>query len=332
MPSTTTNRQQVLPKTWQDRLSIPVVMAPMFLVSGPELVITGCKNGIVGTFPALNQRTSEGLEQWLIQINDELTAFEQETSKKVAPYGVNLIVHQSNPRMAADLALCIKYKVPLVITAMGALPEVVDKVQAYGGVVFHDATNVRHAKKAASANVDGIIAVSGGAGGHAGVINPFSLIEEIRSFWDKTLLLGGCINRGYQVKAAQMMGADLAYIGTRFINTVESRASLGHKDMIIQSGASDVVHTPAVTGIPSNFMKQSLVDTGYDMDALLNPGNINFGEKLILKGSDSSKAWQDVWSAGHGVTGIHDIISCDDLVEQMISEFYATGTLGMNTK
>ena len=317
--------QHGLPAQWQDRLSIPVVMAPMFLVSGPDLVIAGCKKGIVGTFPALNQRTSEGLEQWLIQISEELAAFEQESGKQAAPYGVNLIVHDSNPRLAADLELCIKYKVPLIITALGALQEIVDKVHAYGGVVFHDATNARHAKKAADANVDGIIAVSGGAGGHAGIINPFSLVEEIRSFWDKTLLLGGCINRGHQVKAAQMMGADLAYIGTRFINTLESRAPQGHKDMIIKSGASDVVHTPAITGVPSNFMKQSLADAGYDMDALLNPGNVNFGEKLTPTGSDSSKAWQDVWSAGHGVTGINNIMRCDKLVDQMISEYHAAG-------
>jgi len=315
---------QILPTQWQHRLSIPVVMAPMFLVSGPDLVIAGCKKGIVGTFPALNQRSSEGFEQWLIQITQELAAFEEVTGKKAAPFGVNLIVHDSNPRLEADLALCVKYKVPLVITALGALSAVVDQVHGYGGVVFHDATNVRHAKKAASANVDGIIAVSGGAGGHAGTINPFSLIEEIRQFWPKTLLLGGCINRGHQVRAAQMMGADLAYIGTRFINTLESRAPQGHKDMIIASNAGDVVHTPAITGVPSNFMKQSLADAGFDMDALLNPGNVNFGEKLTPTGSDSSKAWADVWSAGHGVAGINDIVSCDELVDQMIAEYHAS--------
>ena len=313
--------KQILPAQWKDRLSIPVVMAPMFLVSGPDLVIAGCKKGIVGTFPALNQRTSEGFEQWLIQINSELAAFEKETGIKPAPYGVNLIVHGSNPRLEADLALCIKHKVPLVITALGALRQVVDQVHAYGGVVFHDATTSRHAKKAADANVDGIIAVSSGAGGHAGTINPFSLVEEIRQFWHKTLLLGGCINKGNQVKAAQVMGADLAYVGTRFINTLESKAPQGHKEMIIESGADDVVHTPAITGVPSNFMKQSLANAGYDMDALLNPGNVNFGEKLTPTGADSSKAWQDVWSAGHGVTGIDSIVSCESLVEQMINEY-----------
>jgi len=315
--------KHVLPVQWQGRLTIPVVMAPMFLVSGPDLVIAGCKKGIVGTFPALNQRTSEGLEQWLMEINRELAAFEEETGKKAAPYGVNLIVHDSNPRLDADLALCIKHKVPLVITALGALRQVVDQVHAYGGVVFHDATTSRHAQKAAAANVDGIIAVSGGAGGHAGTLNPFALIEEIRQFWDKTLLLGGCINKGNQVRAAQVMGADLAYVGTRFINTLESRAPQGHKNMIIESATKDVIHTPAITGVPSNFMKQSLANAGYDMDALLNPGNVNFGEKLTPTGSDSSKAWQDVWSAGHGVTGINDIIACETLIDQMIAEYQA---------
>jgi len=313
--------KQILPAQWQDRLTIPVVMAPMFLVSGPDLVIAGCKKGIVGTFPALNQRTSEGFEQWLIQITEALSEFEQQSGKKAATFGVNLIVHDSNPRLEADLALCIKYKVPLVITALGALRQVVDQVHGYGGVVFHDATNSRHAKKAAAANVDGIIAVSGGAGGHAGTINPFALVEEIRQFWDKTLLLGGCINHGHQVKAAQYMGADLAYMGTRFINTTESRAPLGHKEMIIESGAADVVHTHAITGVPSNFMRQSLANAGYDMDALLNPGNVNFGEKLTPSGSDSSKAWQDVWSAGHGVTGINDIVACEILIDQIIAEY-----------
>lgn len=311
----------MLPTQWQDRLSIPVVMAPMFLVSGPDLVIAGCKKGIVGTFPALNQRSSEGFEQWLQQISEALSVFEAETGKKAAPYGVNLIVHESNPRLEADLALCVKYKVPLVITALGALKDVVDVVHGYGGIVFHDVTTKRHAEKAAQAGVDGIIAVSGGAGGHAGTINPFSLIEAIRAFWDKTLLLAGCINRGHQVRAAEIMGADLAYIGTRFINTEQSRAPQGHKEMIMEAVSTDVIHTPAVTGVPSNFIKQSLENAGYDMQALLDPGNVNFGSKLTPVDEDSSKAWQDVWSAGHGVAGINDIADCEALIDLMIWEY-----------
>ncbi len=312
----------MLPKQWENRLSIPAVMAPMFLVSGPDLVIAGCKKGIVGTFPALNQRTSEGFEDWLIQINQALEVFEQETGKKAAPYGVNLIVHESNPRLHDDLALCIKHKVPLVITALGALKDIVDVIHGYGGIVFHDVTTKRHAEKAALSGVDGLIAVAGGAGGHAGSINPFSLVESIRTFWDKTLLLGGCINKGNQVRAAELMGADLAYIGTRFINTVESRAPEGHKNMIIESKSTDVIHTPAVTGVPSNFIKQSLQAAGYDMKALLDPGNVNFGSKLTPVDGDSSKAWQDVWSAGHGVCGITDIVKTDVLIDTMINEYH----------
>jgi len=313
----------MLPKQWQDQLSIPVVMAPMFLVSGPELVISGCKKGIVGTFPALNQRTSEGFEQWLIEITNALKTFESETGKKAAPFGVNLIVHESNPRLQADLALCVKYEVPLVITALGALKDVVDVVHNYGGIVFHDVTTKRHGEKAAAAGVDGLIAVSGGAGGHAGSLNPFALVEDIRSFWDKTILLGGCINKGNQVRASEIMGADLAYIGTRFINTLESRAPQGHKDLIVKSKSTDIVYTPAVTGVHSNFIKESLKDAGYDMQALFNTGDVNFGKKLTPTGSDSSKAWQDVWSAGHGVASIEDIPSCDDLIDQMIKEYHA---------
>lgn len=314
----------MLPKQWQDQLTIPVVMAPMFLVSGPELVISGCKKGVVGTFPALNQRTSDDFEQWLITITEALAKFESETGKKAAPFGVNLIVHDSNPRLQADLALCVKYKVPLVITALGALKDIVDVVHHYGGVVFHDVTTKRHGEKAATAGVDGLIAVSGGAGGHAGSLNPFALVDDIRSFWDKTILLGGCINKGNQIRACELMGADLAYIGTRFINTLESRAPQGHKELIVKSNSTDIVYTPAVTGVHSNFIKESLKSSGYDMTALLNTGDVNFGKKLTPTGSDSSKAWQDVWSAGHGVSGIDDIPSCDDLIDQMIKEYQAT--------
>ncbi|MCP4323609.1 MAG: nitronate monooxygenase [Alteromonadales bacterium] len=317
----------MLPKQWQNRLSIPVVMAPMFLVSGPELVINGCKKGIVGTFPALNQRTSAGFEQWLIQITEALSEFEADTGKKAAPFGVNLIDHDSNPRLKEDLALCVKYQVPLVITALGTVKDVVNTIHNYGGIVFHDVTTKRHGEKAASAGVDGLIAVSGGAGGHAGTLNPFALVEDIRSFWDKTILLGGCINNGSQVRAAELMGADLAYIGTRFINTLESKAAKGHKDLIIESKPTDIIHTPAVTGVHSNFIKKSLKNSGYDMQALLNPGDINFGTKLTPSGSDSSKPWQDVWSAGHGVAGITNIPSCDELIDNMINEYQASHQL-----
>ena len=199
-------------------LSLPVVAAPMFLISGPKLVTECCKNGIVGTFPALNQRTSEGFEEWLLAIKSELATFEKETGKKPAPYGVNLIVHPTNPRLEADLKLCIKHKVPIIITSLGAVSQVVDAVHSYGGLVFHDVSKKRHAEKAAGAGVDGLILVAAGAGGHAGTINPISLVAEIKKFFHKTILLSGCISTGRDIASAMQMGADLAYMGTRFIN------------------------------------------------------------------------------------------------------------------
>jgi len=223
-----------------DELSLPVVAAPMFLISGPKLVLACCKNGIVGTFPALNQRTSEGFEEWLIQIKTELAAFEKETGKKAAPFGVNLIAHHTNPRLQADLDLCIKHKVPLIITSLGAVSTLVDAVHSYGGLVFHDVIKKRHAIKAADAGVDGLILVAAGAGGHAGTINPISLVAEVKSFFKKTVLLSGCMSNGQDVATALQMGADLAYLGTRFINTTESRAEERYQQMIIDCGASDI--------------------------------------------------------------------------------------------
>ncbi|MCL4163530.1 UNVERIFIED_CONTAM: hypothetical protein GTU68_061387, partial [Idotea baltica] len=215
----------------------------MFLISGPKLVIECCKNGIVGTFPALNQRTSEGFEEWLIEIQSELKNFEDETGKKPAPFGVNLIVHPTNPRLEADLKLCVKHKVPLIITSLGAVSQVVDAIHSYGGLVFHDVIKKRHAQKAAGAGVDGLILVAAGAGGHAGTINPMTLVAEIKKFYDKTIILSGCISTGRDIASALQMGADLAYMGTRFINTEESKAPSEYRDMIVAAGASDVVYT-----------------------------------------------------------------------------------------
>ncbi|MEM7293588.1 MAG: nitronate monooxygenase, partial [Pseudomonadota bacterium] len=214
----------MLPASFTSTLQLPAVAAPMFLISNPSLVTACCKNGIVGTFPALNQRSSEGFEEWLLEIDETLQVYEQETGKQPAPFGVNLIVHKSNPRVEADLELCVKHKVPLVITSLGAVSEVVDAVHSYGGIVFHDVIKRRHAQKAAEAGVDGLILVAAGAGGHAGVINPMPLISEIRQFFDKTLLLSGCISTGRDIASALQMGADLAYMGTRFINTREGNA------------------------------------------------------------------------------------------------------------
>ena len=294
-------------------LSLPVIAAPMFLISGPTLVVECCKNGIVGTFPALNQRTSEGFEEWLIQIKSELKAFEEETGKKTAPFGVNLVVHPTNPRLEADVKLCIKHKVPLVITSLGAVSQVVDAIHSYGGLVFHDIIKKRHAEKAAEAGVDGLILVSAGAGGHAGTINPMSLIAEVKKFYDKTIILSGCISNGRDVASALQMGADLAYMGTRFINTEESKATDEYRKMIIEAGASDVVYTAAISGVHANFLAASLKAAGITEEDLKKDTKIDFGKELDTE----AKAWKTIWSAGQGVTTIDNVLSVSALVKEL---------------
>ena len=249
------------------------------MISGPKLVVECCKNGIVGTFPALNQRTTEGFDQWLTEIKHDLAEFEKETGKKAAPFGVNLIVHHTNPRLQADLEVCIKHKVPLIITSLGAVSTVVDAIHSYGGLVFHDIVMRRHAIKAAAAGVDGLILVAAGAGGHAGTINPMSLVSEIKSFFDKTILLSGCISNGRDVASAMQMGADLAYLGTRFINTKESRADEGYRNMIIESSASDIVYTAAVSGVPANFLRGSLDAMGITKEMWALKAKVDFGKE-----------------------------------------------------
>ena len=303
-----------------NELSLPAVAAPMFLISGPQLVIECCKQGIVGTFPALNQRTSEGFEEWLIEIKTALSEFEKETDKKPAPFGVNLIVHHSNPRVQADLAICIKHQVPLIITSLGAVSELVDAVHSYGGLVFHDVIKKRHAQKAAEAGVDGLILVAAGAGGHAGTINPMSLVAEIKKFYNKTILLSGCISTGRDIASAMQMGADLAYMGTRFINTKESKANDAYKEMIIDSGASDIVYTAAVSGVPANFLGPSLEAMGITQEMLSRTKKIDFGEELDAAKAEA-KAWSTIWSAGQGVTSIDDSLSVADLVTKLKDEF-----------
>jgi len=310
-----------LPASLQDTLALPLVAAPMFLISGPELALACCKQGIVGSFPALNQRTSEGFEDWLIQMNDELAAFRSANPEaKTAPYAVNLIVHRTNPRWQADLELCVKHKVPIIITSLGAASQVVEAVHSYGGVVFHDVTNQKHARKAAEAGVDGIIAVAAGAGGHAGTINPFVLVHEIREVFGGTILLAGGLSHGEDLLAAQALGADLAYLGTRFINTFESQADEAYRNMIIEAVSGDIIHTPAVSGVPASFMRQSLEAAGFPMDTLNQAGDINYGEKLKPI-DDEARAWKTVWSAGQGVSQIHDVLSVSDLVKRLIEEY-----------
>ena len=298
-------------------LSLPVIAAPLFLISNPELVIACCTNGIVGTFPALNQRSSEGFEEWLIQIKEALAAYEAETGKKPAPFGVNLIVHPTNPRLEADLRLCVKHKVPLIITSLGAVSQVVDAIHSYGGLVFHDIIKKRHAEKAAAAGVDGLILVSAGAGGHAGTINPMTLVAEVESFYDKTLILSGCISTGRDVASALQMGADLAYMGTRFINTSESAAPEAYRQMIIDAGASDIIYTAAISGVHANFLAQSLKAAGLSEEDLKKNTKIDFGKELDTE----AKAWKTIWSAGQGAATIKETLPVKALVEQLRAEF-----------
>ncbi len=304
-----------LPALLEQRLRLPVVAAPMFLVSTPELVLACSNAGIVGSFPALNQRDSAGFRAWLDEIEAGLVA-------EAAPYAVNLIVHNSNPRLQADLAICVEKQVPIVITSLGAVKEVVDAVHSYGGLVFHDVTTRRHAEKAAEAGVDGLIAVAAGAGGHAGTWSPFALVAEIRQFFDKTLLLAGCLNHGHEILAAQMLGADLAYLGTRFIATRQSNADTPYKQMILDAKAADIVHTPAVSGVPASFMRQSLEAAGYDLKRLTDKADVNYGEKLKPI-SDEAKAWKTVWSAGQGVGDISDLPTVEELVKRLDNEYRA---------
>ena len=298
----------------KNRTQIPVIASPMFIVSGTQLVIESCKNGIIGTFPALNGRTSEAFEEMLKEINSELEKFEAETGKKPAPYGVNLIVNRTNPRLLPDLELCVKYKVPLIITSLGAVKEIVDAVHSYGGLIFHDVVKKRHAEKAAEAGVDGIICVSAGAGGHAGMAHPFALLNEIRSFYDGALIMAGSINTGQEVLAAEIAGADFAYMGTRFIATKECAASEEYKQMIVESGIDDVIYTDGVSGVSANFLKKSIELAGIDVSEKKE-------EDFSKLTGEHAKAWKDIWSAGHGVAEIKDVPSVSELVERLKSEY-----------
>ena len=297
-----------LPQAFRDRLALPAIAAPMFLVSGPDLVVEACRAGVIGTFPSLNRRTTEEYAAWLDEIEGRLAA-----DPRAAPFGVNLIVHKNNPRVSADLEVTVKHRVPLVITSLGANTEVVDAVHGYGGLVFHDVINMRHARKAAEAGVDGLIAVCAGAGGHAGTTSPFALVSEIRAFFDKTIILSGAISTGRQVAAAIMMGADLAYLGTRFIATRESLAKDGFKEMIVSARAADIVYTPAISGVHGNFLAPSLIAAGLD------PANLPTKTESYKTGE--KRAWKDVWSAGHGVGVIDDVPTVAELCARLVEEY-----------
>lgn len=313
-----------IPAEFEGQLSIPLIAAPMFLVSSPDLVLATCKTGVIGTFPSLNARTTEQLESWLTTMDADLEKAKIATpNKPIAPYGVNLIVHKSNARLAEDIDLIVKHKVPLVITSVGAPGDVVERVHAYGGLVYHDVINMRHAKKAAGTGVDGLILVCAGAGGHGGLMNPFTFIPQIRSWFDGTIILSGALSNGLGIRAAEVLGADFAYMGTRFIATTEAFANPDYKDMICKSEAKDIIYTNKVSGIMGNFMAESLKAAGLTMSDL--------GEDLTQKvetkfttpdeKKEDKKAWKEVWSAGQGVGEITEVLSVQDLVTKLSSEY-----------
>ena len=295
------------------KLRLPVIAAPMFLVSGPQLVIAAMRAGIVGSFPALNQRTTEAYVQWI----DEIRAATADLAPESAIFGVNLIVHPSNTRLEADVRATVDRKVPLVITSLGAVKLVVDAVHSYGGKVFHDVTTRRHAEKAVEAGADGLILVSAGAGGHAGTAHPLAFLAEVRRFFKGPIALSGALSNGAQVAAAIAAGADFAYVGTRFIATTESNAPEAYREMVTHASIADIVYTPAISGIPANFMAQSLVNAGLDPKNLptVDPRT----HKVNL--SNEARAWRDVWSAGHGVADTRDVLPVAELVARMRREF-----------
>lgn len=299
-----------LPRTLQGRLRVPAIASPLFLVSGPDLVVETCRAGVLGTMPALNQRSSAGLVDWLDEIEERLRDIPD-----AAPFGVNLIAHRSNPRLEVDLRIVVDHEVPLVITSLGAVPDLVRAVHGYGGLVFHDVISARHAEKAAEAGVDGIVAVSAGAGGHAGTLSPFALVAEIRRFFGGAIVLAGAISTGAHIAAAQVMGADLAYLGTRFIATQESLAAPEYKAMLVGARAADIIYTPAVSGVSANFMRQSLEAAGIDPARSGAPGTMDLDHE--------AKAWKDVWSAGHGVGGIEHVPTAAALCAALAQEYQA---------
>ncbi|TMQ27816.1 MAG: nitronate monooxygenase [Deltaproteobacteria bacterium] len=308
-----------LPPVLHGRLRIPVVGAPMFIVSQPELVVAQCTAGIVGAFPALNARPPELLDTWLSRIRDELAAWDAaHPDRPAAPFAVNQIVHKSNDRLAHDLDLCVKHRVPIVITSLGAREELNRAVHAYGGIVLHDVINVVHAKKAIDKGADGLIAVCAGAGGHAGALSPFALIDEIRAWWDGPLLLSGAIGNGRSVLAAQALGADLAYIGSAFIATTEAHAPDRYKTAIVEASAADIVYTNLFSGVLGNYLRSSIVNAGLDPDNLPTSD----ASKMSFA-SGSTRVWRDIWSCGQGVGGIRAVTSVAALVDRLAAEYAA---------
>ncbi|MEC8027859.1 MAG: nitronate monooxygenase family protein [Pseudomonadota bacterium] len=305
-----------------DSLRVPVVAAPLFIISNPDLVIAECKAGIVGSFPSLNARPIEMLDQWLTRITEELDRYNQENpDQPAAPFAVNQIVHRSNDRLWEDVELCVKHKVPIIITSLGARPELNEAIHSYGGIVLHDIINNRFAHKAIEKGADGLIAVAAGAGGHAGTLSPFALIQEIRAWFDGPLLLSGSIANGNAILAAQAMGADLAYIGSPFIATEEANAAAAYKEMIVEGSADDIVYSNLFTGVHGNYLKPSIVASGMDPESLpeSDPSQMKFGSG----GSSKSKAWKDIWGSGQGIGAVEAVVPAAARVADLSAQYQA---------
>jgi nitronate monooxygenase len=311
-----------LPPVLDNRLRLPVIASPLFIISGPELVIAQCKAGVVGSFPALNARPVSQLDEWLAQITEELAAWDRaHPEAPSAPFAVNQIVHKTNDRLEQDVELTMKYKVPIVITSLGAREDVNQAVHSYGGVTFHDVINDRFARKAVEKGSDGLIPVATGAGGHAGRLSPFAFVQELRQWFDGPIALSGAIANGGAILAAQAMGADLAYIGSAFIATQEANAAQGYKDMIVGSSGDDIVYTNLFTGVHGNYLRPSIEAAGLDPDKLpeADPSKMNFGSG----GNQKAKAWRDIWGCGQGIGAIADIPSAGELVDRLAAEYEA---------
>ena len=304
----------------EENISIPVIGAPLFLVSGPDLVIAQCKAGIIGSFPALNARPQRVLDEWIVRIKTELAEYqEQNPDAKVAPFAVNQICHGSNDRLMQDMETCVKHEVPIIITSLRPPAEVVEAAHSYGGLVYHDVISVRHAKKAAEQGVDGLILVCAGAGGHAGALSPFALLREVKKWFDGTIILSGSIGDGHAVASAIALGADFAYLGTRFIATEEANADQEYKRMLEVSAAEDIVYSSLFTGVHGNYLKPSIKNAGLDPDNLpdADKTSMNFGSG----GNTDSKAWKDIWGSGQGIGAIKDSPSVAELVGRIKSEY-----------
>ena len=307
----------------KEKTRIPVIGAPLFTVSYPGLVLAQCKAGIVGSFPALNARPEEKLGEWISEMKEELTNYQLENPEAiVSPFAVNQICHHSNDRLEHDMEVCVEHEVPIIITSLRAPKFVVDAVHSYDGAVLHDVINIRHAKKAIDEGADGLILVCAGAGGHAGTLIPFALVREVREFFDGPIALSGSISHGSSVLSAQAMGADFAYVGTRFIATKEANASQGYKDMIVDSSANDIMYSSTFTGVNGNYLRPSVENAGLDPDNLpyADKDDMNFGSSGA-GGDNQKKAWKDIWGSGQGIGTLHKVPTVMESVEIMIEEY-----------